>query len=165
MVAIFNPRVEFPAPSKILFAGEIKSIACAVTNAPKFVSDRSQPNTHGLTEYVYMAPGTGAPGFTLNPLRNHLAENGINAITWGDLRVNWGPTIWSIPREVRAIRERVKQAQGPITYVGHSLGGLYGLFLARSLPSGQIKHTISLGSPGELGVEGASTSTNVGPAI
>ena len=165
MVAIFNPGLEFPAPSKALLLREIKSIACAVGKAPSFFNDKTQPIANVKTEYAYMAPGTGAPGFSLNPLRNRLADSGVNAITWGDLRVNWGPTIWSIPREVRAIRKRVEEAQGPITYIGHSLGGLYGLFLARSLPPGQIKHTISLGSPGELGVEGAGTSTNVGPAI
>ena len=165
MVAIFNPGLEFPKPPKDLLLREIKSIGCAITKAPQFFNDKSQPVAVPQTEYAYLAPGTGGPGFTLNPLRNYLAKNSINAITWGDLRVNVGPTIWSIPREVRAIRERVKIANGPITYIGHSLGGLYGLFLARSMKPGNIKHVISLGSPGELGVDGAGTSTNVGPAI
>lgn len=165
MVAVFNPGLEFPAPSGALFFGEIKSIGSAFANGAQFFGKAAKLTKSPATEYVYMAPGTGAPGFTLNPLRNRLIEDGIDAITWGSKRVNLGPTIWAIPREVRAIRKRVEEANGPITYIGHSLGGLYGLFLARSLPAGQIKHVISLGSPGELGVEGAGTSTNVGPAI
>lgn len=165
MVAVFEPDVEFPAPSGALFFKEIKSIGWAAANATQFFDNSIQPIAKDGTQFAYMAPGTAAPGFTLNRLRNHLADEGINAVTWGSNRVNLGPTIWAIPREVKAIRKRVDEAGGPITYIGHSLGGLYGLFLARSLPEGQIKHTISLGSPGELGVEGASTSTNVGPAI
>lgn len=165
MVAVFNPGIEFPAPNGKMFFGEIISIGRVLSQAPQFFGKTVQPITKIDTEFAYVAPGTAAGGFTLIPLSKHLMKNGINTTKWDWNRINLGPTIWAIPREVKAIRELVKQANGPITYIGHSLGGLYGLFLARSLPGGQIKHVIALGSPGELGVEGASTSTNVGPAI
>jgi pimeloyl-ACP methyl ester carboxylesterase len=94
---------------------------------------------------VMVLPGfLGDDGYN-NPLRRYLDELGYHSSGW-NLGRNLGPRGDLLERALEEISALAKASGGPITLVGHSLGGIYARELAKEIPQ-QVRQVISLGSP------------------
>jgi pimeloyl-ACP methyl ester carboxylesterase len=101
------------------------------------------PNGQGHT--VLIIPGFLTSDITTRPLRRFLTRCGYSAQEWR-LGMNLGPT----PRIRAGLRCRVealrREAGGPISLVGVSLGGVLACDLAYERPS-DIRHVVTMASP------------------
>ena len=79
------------------------------------------------------------------PLRRFLRKMGYNASGWGQGR-NLGPSRFSDEELRRQLASLALMSGGPVTLVGHSLGGIYAREIARMDPD-NIRQVITLGSP------------------
>lgn len=97
---------------------------------------------HGGGHKVIVIPGLLASDFSTAPLRSFLDRLGYRTIDWGMGR-NLGRL-----EQADQLEALVKQhaADGPVTLVGWSLGGLYARKLAAQYPE-LIKKVITLASP------------------
>lgn len=96
---------------------------------------------------VLVLPGLGTSDVTTVPLRRTLGRLGYRVHGWG-LGTNIGPSekiVDGMPRRLRAIAE----AEGPVTLIGWSLGGIFARRLAREHPDA-VRQVFTLGSPFRL---------------
>ncbi len=102
----------------------------------------------GEGHVVLVIPGFLTPDMNTRPLRKFLASCGYRAFGWG-LKVNFGPT----PRLLAGLEQRFQEcralADGPISVIGVSLGGLFARNLAFEHPR-DIQQVITLVSPFRL---------------
>lgn len=94
---------------------------------------------------VLIIPGFLANDATTLPLRKFLTKQGYTTYGW-DMGLNIAQIEVTLPVLRARIKELVAEANGPITIIGWSLGGVMARELARELPK-QIKHVITLGAP------------------
>jgi pimeloyl-ACP methyl ester carboxylesterase len=85
-----------------------------------------------------------------------LVHLGYNASGWG-MGVNFGPDHFVIDELIERMSRHAEQADGTITLIGHSLGGLYARELARMQPD-KVRQVISLGSPFATGSDQGSNA-------
>ena len=94
---------------------------------------------------VMVLPGfLGGDGYNA-ALRRFLGQRNYGVHGWGMGR-NLGPREGVLEGLRERIRELTDRYQGPISLVGHSLGGIFARELARETPE-RIRQVISLGSP------------------
>ncbi len=114
---------------------------------------------HLLASPVYY--GVGVPrgdGTPVLLLPGFLGSDGSLVVLYGWLRrigyrphlsglaLTLGPVIDLVGRVLRRVDELAGAAGGPVTIVGHSLGGILGLIAARLRPDA-VAHVVTLGSP------------------
>ena len=179
--AINSLTGNFNRPSMLALRAEGREILRALRHPRDFNYVIPNPNIENTKKSVYFIPGTGAPGASLIMLLNRIvsgnseyaasnrgtryntnASGDIFAEGWSTYKPNIGPTPWIIHDEIKKIIDLVERTGSPITIVGHSLGGMYGLILARALGPEYIEHVIAVGSPCQFDLNTARTSTNVG---
>lgn len=137
---------------------EIQSISATLPGAIRAHINRP-PQIHPLEHPILAFPGIGSPAFLLRPLVEYLKLEGHNAHTWGSY-INLGPTHRAYDR-MEALTKRVFEETGvPITGIGHSLGALFHLHLARLHPE-RYQHVIGLAGPCELTIQEAKSDTNI----
>lgn len=94
---------------------------------------------------VMILPGfLGDDGYN-RPLGRYLDSLGYQSSGWNQGR-NLGPRGDLLERALLEIGRLAEDSGGPVTLVGHSLGGIYARELAKENPQ-QIRQVISLGSP------------------
>lgn len=102
------------------------------------------------------------PGFTTTdtstyPMRRLFYDLGYRTYRWR-LGRNKGPTERIVPGLLRLIERIIDRADGPISIVGWSLGGIYARELARHYPD-DVRQVITLGSPITMTAGDRSTAT------
>ncbi len=99
----------------------------------------------GNGEAVMVIPGFMGDDRGNMPLIRFLRKMGYNASGWGQGR-NLGPSRFSDEDLRRQLASLAVTSGGPVTLVGHSLGGIYAREIARMEPD-NIRQVITLGSP------------------
>ncbi|MBT4521958.1 MAG: alpha/beta fold hydrolase [Halieaceae bacterium] len=103
---------------------------------------------------VMVLPGfLGADGYS-SAFRRFLGQRNFVANGWG-LGRNLGPREGVLEALHETIMRLSDRYRGPVSLVGHSLGGIYARELAREMPD-RIRQVVSLGSPFGEGREAAS---------
>jgi len=104
-----------------------------------------------MKKHAIVYPGLRVSDRNTIILRAHLKRNNIEAYGWENglnvperhfFREFSDYTLKSIEQLTRVYRE----AEAPVTLIGHSFGGLYAMFLADALPD-QVEKVIGLGTP------------------
>lgn len=125
------------------FARRVRAGAAAIPSHPDVVKLTSG----GGSAPVFCIPGAGALALTFLPLSRHLAGHDVYAFQQHGLERRTVPD-WSIPAAARRYVElmRVVQPRGPYQLVGHSLGGLVALEIARMLTDAgeHVDHVVLL---------------------
>ena len=112
----------------------------------------SVPNGDGHA--VMVLPGfMGGDGYN-GALRRFLSKRNYGVHGWG-LGRNLGPREGVLEAMSNRLEDLYDEYGGPVSLVGHSLGGIYARELARSMPD-KVRQVISLGSPFGEGRMGAS---------
>jgi pimeloyl-ACP methyl ester carboxylesterase len=94
---------------------------------------------------VMVLPGfMGDDGYN-GPLRRFLTQQEYSVHGWGQGR-NLGPRDGVLEAMAAKVEYLYNRYEGPVSLVGHSLGGIYARELARELPQ-CVRQVISLGSP------------------
>ncbi|MCZ6830192.1 MAG: alpha/beta fold hydrolase [Gammaproteobacteria bacterium] len=113
----------------------------ALTLCRRWLTRLPRGDGHG----VMILPGfLGDDGYN-GPLRRYLKELGYHSTGW-NLGRNLGPRGDMMERALTEISSLADTSGGPVTLIGHSLGGIYARELAKEIPQ-QIRQVISLGSP------------------
>lgn len=112
----------------------------------------SVPNGDGHA--VMVLPGfMGGDGYN-GAFRRFLSKRNYGVHGWG-LGRNLGPREGVLEAMSNRLEDLYDEYGGPVSLVGHSLGGIYARELARSMPD-KVRQVISLGSPFGEGRMGAS---------
>lgn len=126
----------------------------ALTDAPRAFVDASllqiaspllQRLPAGSGQAVMVIPGFMGDDRGNIPLIRFLQKLGYNASGWRQGR-NLGPSRFSEENLRAELSALAGSSGGPVTLVGHSLGGIYAREIARMEP-GNIRQVITLGSP------------------
>lgn len=104
---------------------------------------RTYPSGDGHS--VLFLPGFTSTDRATQPMRSLFQRLGYRTYRWR-LGRNKGPTERIAPGLIALIERVIERADGPISLVGWSLGGLYARELARAYPT-QVRQVITLGSP------------------
>lgn len=102
---------------------------------------RESPRGDGHT--VLVIPGLTAGDLSTAPLRKFLCDIGYNAVGWGR-----GINLGLKPDDEIELEKQVVglAANGPVTLVGWSLGGIYAREAGRRRPE-LIRHVVTMGTP------------------
>jgi pimeloyl-ACP methyl ester carboxylesterase len=112
---------------------------------------------------VMILPGfMGGDGYNA-PIRRFLKKRNYEAHGWG-LGRNLGPRNGVVERLEASINRLCDKHGGPVSLVGHSLGGIYAREIARIMPD-SVRQVISLGSPFGEGRQSASYPARVFRAL
>ena len=157
----FEPYV--PPPSALLAlteahraVGEILSL-----NLTRKALEKIAPRGDGHP--VMVLPGfMGGDGYNAS-FRRYLTKLGYAVHGWGMGR-NLGPRDGVLEGLEDRIRYLTERYDGPVSLVGHSLGGIFARELAREFPQ-QVRQVISLGSPFGQGRMTASIPARLFTAI
>ena len=134
-------RSQLPSFSGLL--REAVSLPTSFATLAFGIRELSAQSPHGDGHTVLVLPGFTAPDITTAPLRRFLESLGYRTSGW-ELGVNLGIKPDGEERLERTI-ERLA-ADGPITIIGWSLGGIYAREAARRHPE-QVRRVITLGTP------------------
>ena len=132
-------------PTLRAFARRVRVGAKSLPSHPDVVkvSEARQPGRPP----VFCLSGAGALGLTFLPLSRYLPEHDVYAFQQHGLERRAVPD-WSIQRTARRTVElmRIVQPRGPYLLVGHSLGGLVALEVAKLLTEGgeHVEHVAIL---------------------
>ncbi|MFZ7087692.1 alpha/beta fold hydrolase [Curtobacterium sp. RRHDQ10] len=125
------------------FARRVRAGAAAIPSHPDVVKLTSG----GSGAPIFCISGAGALSLTFLPLSRHLAGHDVYAFQQHGLERRTMPD-WSVPAAARRYLElmRVVQPRGPYLLIGHSLGGLVALEIARMLTEAgeQVEHVVLL---------------------
>ncbi|MFS2075132.1 alpha/beta fold hydrolase [Curtobacterium sp. CT11-133] len=134
-------------PTLRAFARRVRSGAKSLPSHPDVVKV-SEARVPGRPP-VFCLSGAGALGLTFLPLSRYLPEHDVYAFQQHGLERRAIPD-WSIQRTARRTVElmRIVQPRGPYLLVGHSLGGLVALEVAKLLTEGgeRVEHVAILDS-------------------
>jgi pimeloyl-ACP methyl ester carboxylesterase len=133
-----------PPPSWWLALTEVHRVAAEVVtlNISRFALNRLAPTGDG--HGVMVLPGFLAGDLYNASLRRFLSDCGYVAHGWG-MGQNLGPRGGVLERLEERLQDLALQ-HGPVSLVGHSLGGIFARELARAYPE-CVRQVISLGSP------------------
>ena len=133
-----------PPPHALLALTEAHRAAAEILTLAvtrKFVDKAPRGDGHP----VMVLPGfLGADGYNA-AFRRYLTGLNYAVHGWG-LGRNLGPREGVLEALVERIEYLTERYEGPVSLVGHSLGGIFARELARELPN-RVRQVISLGSP------------------
>ncbi|MEP4484567.1 MAG: alpha/beta fold hydrolase [Halioglobus sp.] len=133
-----------PPPSALLALTEAHRAAAeaiSLTISRKWLDKAPRGDGHP----VVVLPGfLGSDGYNAT-FRRYLTKLDYSVHGWGQGR-NLGPREGVLEALVERIEYLYDRYQGPVSLVGHSLGGIFARELARELPD-KTRQVISLGSP------------------
>jgi len=125
------------------FARRVRAGTTAIPSHP----DVMKLSSGGTGTPIFCVSGAGALGLTFLPLAKRFAERDVYAFQQHGLERRAIPD-WSVPAAARRYLElmRVVRPRGPYLLVGHSLGGLVALEIARILAAAgeTVEHVILL---------------------
>lgn len=140
-----NPESYVPPPSIALALTEAHRAFAEIVslNLTRRRLERSAPRGDG--HGVMVLPGFLAGDGYNRALRRFLARLGYGVHGWG-LGQNLGPRDGVLEGLELRLAQLTARYDGPISLVGHSLGGIFARELARKYPE-KVRQVISLGSP------------------
>ncbi len=155
----YTKPLEFIRPGAEFIEGELRSLTGSL---PKLLLHANldqwgNPGTLSMNSKYRVAflQGVMGPRFIMDFMKKVFEDNGIDCVSIGPL-VNIGPLKISIETmEKELIRQYEACGKKQITLVCHSLGGIFGLHLARKYPH-IVEKVILYGVPFE------ASSTNIG---
>lgn len=98
----------------------------------------------GDGHHVVTIPPFGAGDAFTTVLRAYLGRMGYTVHKWGRAEILAFHRLQKIA--VRRLREVATEAGGPVSLIGHSLGGIYAREVARAAPE-HVRRVITVGSP------------------
>jgi len=98
----------------------------------------------GDGHHVITIPPFGAGDAFTTVLRWYLAQLGYHVHKWGRREILAFHRLQTVA--IRRLREVADRAGGPVSVIGHSLGGIYAREVARAAPQ-HIRRVITVGSP------------------
>ncbi len=117
----------------------------------------------GDGHHVIVLPGFTADDRSTRPLRELLEDIGYHSHGW-NLGANLGPTAEILDGIGTLVESVHAQAQGPVSIIGWSLGGIYARELARAAP-GMVRQVITLGSPIQMIEQDSSSAQGIWDAL
>lgn len=154
---------QIPPPSALLALTEAHRAAIEILtlNFSRRKLHKLAPTGDGHP--VMVLPGfLGGDGYN-SAMRRFLTQLGYSVHGWGQGR-NLGPrdgVLEALEERIRFLSDRY---DGPISLVGHSLGGIFARELAREFPD-RVRQVISLGSPFGRGRMSASIPARLFTAL
>ena len=140
-----EPEPYVPPPSTLLALTEAHRAAAEIfsLNITRRTLDKLAPQGDGHP--VMVLPGfLGGDGYNA-ALRRYLSKLNYAVHGWGMGR-NLGPRDGVLEGLEERIHYLTERYEGPVSLVGHSLGGIFARELAREFPD-KVRQVISLGSP------------------
>ncbi|MBX9796488.1 MAG: alpha/beta hydrolase [Sphingomonas sp.] len=134
-----------PPPSRLLFAAEVPRGAWALGTLLLRGTPRDGPPGDGRP--VLLLPGLMIGDRALVPMQRYLRRLGYAADSWGLGRNRGVRTVGEDNERVHALIERRAAAEGPVTLVGVSLGGIMARLAAHRLGPAKVRQVITLASP------------------
>lgn len=136
-----NVRQNLPSLSGLV--REVVSLPTSFATLALGLGELSAQSPRGDGHTVLVLPGFTAPDITTLPLRRFLESLGYRTAGW-ELGVNLGIK----PAGEAQLEEAIRRlgADGPITIIGWSLGGVYAREAARRQPH-LVRRVITLGTP------------------
>ncbi|MEM9036593.1 MAG: alpha/beta fold hydrolase [Actinomycetota bacterium] len=135
-------HVEERSPGLWLLLAEARAPIEAAALVPSLPGLLRGPKGDG--HHVIAIPPFGAGDAFTTILRSYLSRLGYEVHPWGR------PEILAFHRlstiALRRLDEVVEGARGPVSLIGHSLGGLYAREVARAAPD-LVRRVITIGSP------------------
>ena len=134
-----------PPPSALLALTEAHRAVAEIfsLNVTRRALDKFSPRGDGHP--VMVLPGfMGGDGYN-SALRRFLSKLNYAVHGWGQGR-NLGPREGVLEGLEQRINYLAERYEGPVSLVGHSLGGIFARELAREFPD-KVRQVISLGSP------------------
>ena len=132
----------YRSPGLLYLLAEARAPFEAASLVPSLPTLLRAPKGDG--HHVVTIPPFGAGDAFTRVLRWYLARLGYQVHKWGS------PEILALHRlqnvAVRRLREIAAEAGGPISIIGHSLGGIYAREVARAAPE-HARRVITVGSP------------------
>ncbi|WP_148288530.1 alpha/beta fold hydrolase [Ilumatobacter nonamiensis] len=130
------------SPGLLYLLGEARAPLEAAALLPALPSLMSAPKGDG--HHVVMIPPFGAGDAFTTVLRAYLGRMGYTVHKWGRSEILAFHRMHTIA--VPRMREVVEEAGGPVSLIGHSLGGIYAREVARVDPD-NVRRVITVGSP------------------
>ena len=140
-----QPEPYVPPPSLLLALTEVHRVAAEVVSLGLSRRALRQRAPRGDGHAVMVLPGFLAGDGYNAALRRFLGELDYRVYGWGQGQ-NLGPRDGVLEGLEQRIQELEARHEGPISLVGHSLGGIFAREIARRFPD-KIRQVISLGSP------------------
>ncbi|MEH6606497.1 MAG: alpha/beta fold hydrolase [Pseudomonadales bacterium] len=126
----------------------------ALTELPRTIQDIAvlraskrwlQKSPTGDGHAVMVIPGFMGSDSYNRPLRKYLQALGYMAVGWNQ-GTNLGPKPETVEDMLHRLEQLHQHSNGPISIIGHSLGGVYAREIARHYPE-MVRQVITLGSP------------------
>jgi pimeloyl-ACP methyl ester carboxylesterase len=143
--AMSNQQPYIPPPSILLALTEAHRAVADIVSLNITRRGLNQIAPKGDGHAVMVLPGfLGGDGYN-SALRRFLTQRNYAVHGWG-LGRNLGPRDGVLEALIERVQKLAERYQGPISLVGHSLGGIFARELAREYPD-LVRQVISLGSP------------------
>ncbi|WP_420452350.1 alpha/beta fold hydrolase [Ilumatobacter sp.] len=130
------------SPGLLYLLAEARAPLEAAALIPTLPSLLGAPTGDG--HHVVTIPPFGAGDAFTAVLRAYLGRMGYVTHKWGRAEILGFHRLHTIA--VRRLREVVDEAGGPVSLIGHSLGGIYAREVARADPE-NVRRVITVGSP------------------
>jgi pimeloyl-ACP methyl ester carboxylesterase len=130
------------SPGLLRLLAEARAPFEAATLVPAMPALLRAPKGDG--HHVVMIPPFGAGDAFTTVLRSYVGRMGYTVHKWGRAEILAFHRLQKIA--VRRLREVTDEAGGPVSLIGHSLGGIYAREVARAAPE-CVRRVITVGSP------------------
>jgi pimeloyl-ACP methyl ester carboxylesterase len=130
------------SPGLLYLLGEMRAPIEAAALVPSLPVLLRAPRGDG--HHVVTIPPFGAGDAFTTVLRAYLGRMGYHVHKWGRREILAFHRLRNVA--VRRLREVADEAGGPVSLIGHSLGGIYAREVARAAPE-HVRRVITVGSP------------------